>query len=227
MNIAKRVVAEGIGTAMLLATVVGSGIMAERLAGGNVAIALLANTMATAGGLVALILSFGPTSGAHFNPVVTLSLAASNRLPWAWVAPYIVAQVAGAILGVWAAHLMFDEPVWQLSAKARPGLALFWSEIVATFGLLMVILSGVRHRSGAIPYAVAAYIAAAYWFTASTSFANPAVTLARALSDTFAGIRFADAPGFIVAQLIGAVAAVALDRFLQMPSAETRDAVHE
>lgn len=227
MKIAQRVVAEGIGTAMLLATVVGSGIMAERLAGGNVAIALLANAIATAGGLVALILSFGPISGAHFNPVVTLSLAASKRLPWASVAPYIMSQAGGAILGVWAAHLMFGEPVWQLAAKARPGFAMFWSEIVATFGLLMVILSGVRHRSGAIPYAVAAYIAAAYWFTASTSFANPAVTLARALSDTFAGIRFADVPGFIVAQLIGAAAAVALDRFLHTSPAEMKDAVHE
>ena len=221
MSIGRRVVAEGVGTAMLLAIVVGSGIMAERLADGNVAIALLANAIATAGGLVALILTFGPTSGAHFNPVVTLSMAASGRLPWIDVAPYVVAQVIGAVLGVWAAHLMFGEPVWQLSAKARPGFALFWSEIVATFGLLMVILSGVRHRSEAIPYSVAAYIAAAYWFTASTSFANPAVTLARALSATFAGIRLADAPAFVVAQLIGASAALVLDRFLHRSPIET------
>lgn len=227
MNIGRRVVAEGIGTAMLLATVVGSGIMGERLADGNVAIALLANAIATAGGLIALILTFGPISGAHFNPAVTLSLAASGRMPWREVAPYCLAQTLGALLGVWAAHLMFGETIWQLSAKARPGFALFWSEIVATFGLLMVILAGVRHRSEAIPYAVAAYIAAAYWFTASTSFANPAVTLARALSDTFAGIRLADVPGFVLAQFIGAGAAVALDRFLNMSHADAQEAVHE
>ncbi|HEY1181564.1 MAG TPA: MIP/aquaporin family protein [Rhodocyclaceae bacterium] len=226
MSIAKKAVAEGVGTAMLLAIVVGSGIMAERLADGNVAIALLANAIATAGGLIALILTFGPVSGAQLNPAVTMSLAASGRMPWRDVPPYLVAQVIGAVLGVWAAHLMFGEPVLQLSAKARPGFALFWSEIVATFGLLMVILSGVRHRAEAIPYAVAAYIAAAYWFTASTSFANPAVTVARALSDTFAGIRLADAPGFITAQFIGAAAAVALDRFLHSAAPLPKDAVH-
>lgn len=214
MNLVRRAVAEGVGTAMLLAVVVGSGIMGERLAGGNVAIALLANAIATAGGLIALILTFGPVSGAHFNPAVSLSLAFTRRIAWRDVSPYLLAQVVGAVLGVWAAHLMFGETVFQFSSKARPGAALFWSEMLATFGLLMVILSGIRHHSSAIPYAVAAYIAAAYWFTASTSFANPAVTIARALSDTFAGIRPVDAPAFVLAQLLGAGAAVTLDRFL-------------
>lgn len=210
MTLARRATAEAIGTAMLLATVVGSGIMGERLGGGNVGLALLANALATGGGLVALILTFGPISGAQFNPVVTLSLAASRLFPWREVPAYLVAQVFGAVLGVWAAHLMFGEELLQLSSKARPGFALAWSEVVASFGLLIVILSGVRHRANAIPYAVAAYIVAAYWFTASTSFANPAVTLARALSDTFAGIRPLDAPLFIAAQCVGAAAATLL-----------------
>lgn len=210
MNLARRAVAEGVGTAMLLAVVVGSGIMGERLAGGNTAIALLANALATGGGLIALILTFGPLSGAQFNPIVTLSLAASKHFPWREVPTYVVAQIIGAILGVWAAHLMFGETVLQLSVKARPGFALAWSEVVASFGLLMVILSSVRHRAEAIPYAVAAYIVGTYWFTASTSFANPAVTIARSLSNTFAGIRFADAPLFIAAQLVGATVATLL-----------------
>ncbi|MGH8515929.1 MAG: MIP/aquaporin family protein [Panacagrimonas sp.] len=210
MSLARRATAEAVGTAMLLATIVGSGIMGERLADGNVAIALLANSLATGGGLVALILTFGPISGAHFNPVVTLSLAACRLFAWREVPTYLVAQIAGAVLGVWAAHLMFDEPVFQLSVKPRPGLALAWSEIVASFGLVIVILSGVRHRAEAIPYAVAAYITGAYWFTASTSFANPAVTVARSLSNTFAGIRPHDTPGFIVAQCIGAALATLL-----------------
>jgi len=210
MNLARRAVAEGVGTSMLLAVVVGSGIMGERLAAGNMAIALLANALATGGGLIALILTFGPISGAQFNPIVTLSLAASKHFPWREVPTYVLAQVIGAILGVWAAHLMFGEPVFQLSVKARPGFALAWSEVMASFGLLMVILSGLRHRAEAIPYAVAAYIVGAYWFTASTSFANPAVTIARSLSNTFAGIRFADAPLFIAAQLVGAAAATLL-----------------
>lgn len=210
MNLARRAVAEGVGTAMLLAVVVGSGIMGERLAAGNTAIALLANALATGGGLIALILTFGPISGAQFNPIVTLSLAATKHFPWREVPTYVVAQVIGAILGVWAAHLMFGETVFQLSVKARPGFALAWSEVIASFGLLMVILSGVRHRAEAIPYAVAAYIVGAYWFTASTSFANPAVTIARSLSNTFAGIRFADAPLFIAAQLLGAAVATVL-----------------
>lgn len=227
MTIARKIVAEGVGTAMLLATIVGSGIMAERLADGNIALALLANAIATAGGLIALILTFGPTSGAHFNPLVTLGMAASGRQPWNEVTPYLVAQLIGAILGVWAAHLMFDESLWQLSSKARPGFALFWSEIVASFGLLMVILSGIRHRPESIPYAVAAYIAAAYFFTASTSFANPAVTVARALSNTFAGIRPVDAPAFIAAQLIGTALAIALDRFLNRPSSGVESPAHD
>lgn len=210
LPVSRRAVAELIGTALLLATVVGSGIMGERLAGGNVAIALLANAIATGGGLVALILTFGPISGAQFNPVVTLALAARGLFAWREVPLYLAAQILGALLGVWAAHLMFGEDVFQLSSKARPGLALAWSEVVASFGLLLVILSGVRHRAEAIPYAVAAYIVAAYWFTASTSFANPAVTIARALSDTFAGIRAQDAPLFILAQCLGAGAATLL-----------------
>lgn len=222
MNLARRAVAEGVGTAMLLAVVVGSGIMGERLAGGNTAIALLANALATGGGLVALILTFGPISGAQFNPIVTLSLAATKHFPWREVPTYVVAQIVGAILGVWAAHLMFGEPVFQLSIKARPGFALAWSELIASFGLLMVVLSGVRHRAEAIPYAVAAYIVGAYWFTASTSFANPAVTLARSLSNTFAGIRLADAPLFIVAQLVGAIAATALFQWLTTPSSKAQ-----
>lgn len=222
MTLARRATAEAVGTAMLLATVVGSGIMGERLADGNVAIALLANAIATGGGLVALILTFGPISGAQFNPVVTLSLAASRLFPWREVPAYLIAQIVGAVLGVWAAHLMFGEDVFQFSAKARPGFALAWSEVVASFGLLMVILGGLRHRAEAIPYAVAAYIVGAYWFTASTSFANPAVTIARALSDTFAGIRPQDAPLFILAQCVGAAAATLL--FGWLVSGERSDA---
>lgn len=220
MTLVKRSVAELVGTAMLLATVVGSGIMGERLANGNDAITLLANAIATGGGLVALILTFGPISGAQFNPAVTLALAANRLFAWREVPAYVIAQVMGAVLGVWAAHLMFGEPVWQLSVKARPGFALAWSEVIATFGLLMVILSGVRHRAEAIPYGVAAYIVGAYWFSASTSFANPAVTLARSLSNTFAGIHAADAPLFILAQLVGTAAATLLFRWL-MTARET------
>lgn len=219
---AQRMMAEALGTALLLATVVGSGIMGERLSGGNVALALLANALATGAGLVALIQTFGPVSGAHFNPVVTLSLAMSRRFAWRDVPAYLGAQVVGAVLGVWAAHLMFGEDLFQLSTKARPGAALAFSEAVASFGLLMVILSGLRHRAEAIPYLVAAYIVAAYWFTASTSFANPAVTLARSLSDTFAGIRPQDVPLFIVAQCAGALAATAVFGWMvRAPSAST------
>jgi glycerol uptake facilitator-like aquaporin len=210
----RRVVAEAVGTAMLLATVIGSGIMAERLAGGNVAIALLANTLATGAALVALILTFGPISGAHFNPAVTLADASQRGLPWADVPHYIAAQIVGAFAGAASAHLMFDLPLFFASRHARAGASQMFSEFVATFGLLAVIWGCARLRSAAVPFAVAAYITAAYWFTASTSFANPAVTLARAASDTFAGIRPADAPGFIVAQLVGAFAATALFRWL-------------
>jgi glycerol uptake facilitator-like aquaporin len=210
----RRLAAEAIGTAMLLAAIVGSGIMADRLSGGNQAIALLANTVATASALVALILTFGPISGAHFNPAVSIADASQGGLPWQHVPGYVLAQIAGAIAGVWIAHVMFGERVLMLSLHARSGPAQMVSEFVATFGLLSVIWGCSRRRSDAVPFAVAAYIAAAYWFTASTSFANPAVTLARALSDTFAGIRPADAPGFVVAQLAGATVATMLFRWL-------------
>jgi glycerol uptake facilitator-like aquaporin len=206
----RRLAAEAIGTALLLAAVVGSGIMGERLAGGNMAVALLANTLATGAALVALILTFGSISGAHFNPAVTLADAARGGLAWGDVAPYVVAQIAGAFAGVAAAHVMFEAPLFFASRHARSGPAQMFSEFVATFGLLAVIWGCARVRSDAIPFAVAAYITAAYWFTASTSFANPAVTLARSATDTFAGIRPADAPAFIVAQLLGAGAATAL-----------------
>lgn len=207
MTRARRLVAEGLGTALLLAVVVGSGIMAERLAGGNIAIALLANAIATGAGLVALILMFGAVSGAHFNPVVTLSQAWQKNMPAAEVAPYIIVQIVGAFAGVAAAHLMFGEPIFFASEQIRSGPAQWWSEFVATFGLLAVIISCSRTRPSVTPSAVALYITAAYWFTASTSFANPAVTLARAASNTFAGIRPIDTPGFIIAQLLGAAAA--------------------
>jgi len=211
---ARRVVAEGVGTALLLATVVGSGIMGERLAGGNVAVALLANTVATGAVLVALILTFGPISGAQLNPAVSLAVAWERELPWREVPGYLAAQVAGAFAGVASAHVMFELPLFSFSRHARAGGAQMFSELVATFGLLSVIWGCSRSRSEAVPFAVGAYITAAYWFTASTSFANPAVTLARACSDTFAGIRPLDAPGFIVAQLGGAAAATALFRWL-------------
>ncbi len=210
----RRAVAEALGTAFLLATVVGSGIMGERLAGGNIAIALLANTMATGAILVALILTFGPISGAHFNPAVTLADASQSGLPWRETPVYIAAQVAGAFGGVAAAHMMFGQPLFLASRHVRAGSAQVFSEFVATFGLLSVIWGCVRLRSSAVPFAVGAYITAGYWFTSSTSFANPAVTLARAASDTFTGIRPADAPGFIVAQLTGAMAATLLFRWL-------------
>lgn len=210
----RRIVAEAVGTALLLAAVVGSGIMGERLAGGNVAIALLANTIATGAALVALILTFGPISGAHFNPAVTLAEASQGGVDWGAVPGYIAAQFAGAFAGVAAAHLMFGEALFSTSRHQRSGPAQLWSEAVATFGLLCVIRGCARFRSSAVPFAVGAYITGAYWFTASTSFANPAVTAARSFSDTFAGIRPADAPGFVVAQLVGAGAATLLFRWL-------------
>jgi glycerol uptake facilitator-like aquaporin len=213
-TLARRVTAEALGTSFLLAAVVGSGIMGERLAGGNMAVALLANTMATGAALIALILTFGPISGAHFNPAVTLADASQGGLPWKEVPLYVGAQLIGAFAGVAAAHLMFETPVFFASRHARSGPAQVFSEFVATFGLLAAIWGCARLRSSAVPFAVASYITAAYWFTASTSFANPAVTLARSATDTFAGIRPADAPAFIVAQLLGAAAATALFRWL-------------
>ena len=214
VTLARRAVAEAVGTALLLATVVGSGIMAKRLAGDNDALALLANALATGAGLVALILTFGPISGAHFNPAVTLADASQRGLPWRTVPVYIVAQVVGAFGGVAAAHAMFGLPVFAASTHERAGGAQVFSEFVATFGLLSVIWGCARRRSAAVPFAVASYVVAAYWFTASTSFANPAVTLARAATDTFTGIRPADVPGFVVAQLLGAASATALFRWL-------------
>jgi glycerol uptake facilitator-like aquaporin len=213
-NLLRRVTAEGIGTALLLATVVGSGIMGERLAGGNVAVALLANTLATGAGLVALILAFGPISGAHFNPVVTVADASQGGLAWRDVPSYVLAQVVGAIAGVAIADLMFDLPAFSLSQHVRTGSGQWLSEGVATFGLLSVIWGCSRQRAAVVPFAVGAYITAGYWFTASTCLANPAVTLARSLSDTFAGIRPMDVPGFVLAQVVGAAAATALFRWL-------------
>jgi glycerol uptake facilitator-like aquaporin len=213
-TLAQRVTAEGVGTALLLAAVVGSGIMGERLAGGNTAVALLANTIATGAALAALILTFGPISGAHFNPAVTLAAASQDRIAWSHVPAYLVVQLIGAFAGVATAHAMFEAPIFFASRHVRSGLPQAFSEFVATFGLLAVIWGCVRFRSAAVPFAVAAYITAAYWFTASTSFANPAVTLARSATDTFAGIRPSDAPAFIVAQLLGAAAATVLFRWL-------------
>jgi len=218
-TLAQRLTAEGVGTALLLAAVVGSGIMGERLAGGNVAVALLANTIATGAALVALILTFGPISGAHFNPAVTLADASQHGIAWPEVPLYIAAEVIGAFAGVAAAHVMFETPLFFASQHARSGLPQAFSEFVATFGLLAVIWGCARLRSSTVPFAVAAYITAAYWFTASTSFANPAVTLARSATDTFAGIRLSDAPAFIVAQLVGAASATALFRWLTPRSA--------
>ena len=213
-SLSRRIVAEGIGSAMLLAAVVGSGIMAEQLSGGNQAIALLANTIATGAALAALILTFGAISGAHFNPAVTVADASQGGLAWRDVPAYVIAQCGGAVLGVWMAHAMFAQPLLSLSRHARSGPAQMFSEFVATFGLVAVIWGCSRRRVSAIPFAVAAYITAAYWFTASTSFANPAVTFARALSDTFAGIRPLDVPGFVLAQLAGAMTATVLFRWL-------------
>jgi glycerol uptake facilitator-like aquaporin len=214
MTPARRIAAEAVGAAFLLAAVVGSGIMGERLAGGNVAIALLANTLATGAMLVTLILTFGPISGGHFNPAVTLAEASQGGLPWREVPGYLAAQLVGAFAGVAAAHLMFGAAVFSTSRHVRAGGAQLFSEFVATFGLLSVIWGCARLRPSAVPFAVGAYITGAYWFTGSTSFANPAVTLARSASDTFAGIRPADAPGFIAPQLAGAVAATILFRWL-------------
>jgi glycerol uptake facilitator-like aquaporin len=210
----QRVAAEFFGTLFLVAAVIGSGIMGDRLAAGNVAIALLANTIATGAALVALILAFGPVSGAHFNPAVTLADAIEHGVPWGEVPAYIASQCAGGAAGAFLAHLMFGLPLYSFATHARHGYAQVLSEFVATFGLLSVIWGCSRTRLSAVPFAVGAYITAAYWFTASTSFANPAVTLARCFTNTFAGIRPVDAPGFIVAQLAGALTATALFRWL-------------
>jgi glycerol uptake facilitator-like aquaporin len=219
-SLSRRVVAEFFGTAFLVAAVVGSGIMGERLANGNVALALLANTVATGAALVALILAFGPVSGAHLNPVVTLMDAFERGIPWDET-PHYVAQLLGGITGAVTANLMFGLAPVSISTHARSGPAQVFSEFVATFGLLSVIWGSSRLRSDAVPFAVGAYITAAYWFTASTSFANPAVTIARCLSDTFAGIRPYDAPWFIAAQLVGGFAATLLFRWL-IPSLPAR-----
>lgn len=223
-NAARALTAEALGSALLLAVVVGSGIMGEQLAGGNVAIALIANSLATAGGLFMLITVLGPVSGAHFNPVVTLTELAAGQLGPHRAVAYIAAQIAGAVLGVWAAHAMFDLPLLQASQHIRTGAAQWWAEAVATFGLILTIAGGVRHARERVPALVACYILAAYWFTASTSFANPAVTLARSLTDTFSGIRPADVGGFVLAQLAGGLLGFAVSRWLfgnPQPCAET------
>jgi glycerol uptake facilitator-like aquaporin len=225
-NLRVRIVAELLGTAFLVAAVVGSGIMAERLAAGNVALALLANTIATGAALVALILTFGPISGAHLNPVVSLMDAMEGGLAWSETLPYIAAQIFGGVCGTIAAHAMFGLPLVALSRHVRAGPAQFLSEFIATFGLLSVIWGCSKSRSSAVPFAVGSYITAAYWFTASTSFANPAVAIARCLSDTFAGIRPVDVPLFVVAQVAGGIAATILFRWLipNLPS-RARDVV--
>lgn len=211
---AQRAAAEALGTAFLLATVIGSGIMAEQLSGGNEALALLCNTLPTGAILTVLILIFGPVSGAHFNPAVSLAFALRGELPWRTAFAYLAVQVAGAVIGVWAAHAMFELPIWQVSTHVRSGLSQWLAEAVATFGLLLTIFGCVARAPGAVAYAVGLYITAAYWFTASTSFANPAVTLARALSDTFAGIAPAGVIAFILAQLAGAGLATIVARWI-------------
>jgi len=213
-SLKQRTVSEFLGTAFLLATVIGSGIMAQRLAGGNGALALLCNTLPTGAILTVLILIFGPVSGAHFNPAVTLAFALRRRLPWSDAGTYTAMQIAGAIVGVWAAHVMFELPIWQFSTTSRTGFGQWFAEAVATFGLLLTIFGCVARAPGAVAYAVGLYITAAYWFTASTSFANPAVTIARALSNTFAGIAPAGVAAFVVAQLIGAAVATLLAGWL-------------
>ena len=220
----RRALAEALGTALLLAAVVGSGIMGEKLAGGNAAIALLANSLATGFALAALIIAFSERSGAHFNPVVTLAFFFRGQFPKRDIAPYLLAQFAGALAGVAATHAMFDLPILQYSMKARASFGLWWSEVVATFGLVLIVLSCDAKRPWSAPLAVAGYIAAAYWFTASTSFANPAVTLARGFTQTFAGIGIGNVPAFIVSQLIGAGFALLADRWLRpgTPSSPAR-----
>jgi glycerol uptake facilitator-like aquaporin len=213
-SLARRLFAEWLGTAFLLAAVVGSGIMAERLAGGNVALALLCNTLPTGAILVVLILIFGSISGAHFNPAVSAAFALRRELPWSIAAAYVAAQITGAIAGVWAAHLMFELPIWQFSITSRAGGGQWFAEAIATFGLLLTIFGCAARTPAALPYAVGLYITSAYWFTASTSFANPAVTIARSLSDTFAGIAPSGVVAFIAAQLTGTAVAVMIGKWL-------------
>lgn len=213
-SLARRIFAEWLGTAFLLTAVVGSGIMAQKLAGGNVALALLCNTIPTGAILVVLILIFAPLSGAHFNPAVSIAFAVRRELPWSIAAAYVGVQIIGAVTGVWVAHLMFELPVWQLSITSRAGAGQWLAEAVATFGLLLTIFGCAARTPAAIPYAVGLYITSAYWFTASTSFANPAVTIARSLTDTFAGIAPSGVIAFIVAQLTGTTMAVILGKWL-------------
>lgn len=210
----RRIAAEGLGSFFLFATVIGSGIMAEHLSNGNDAVALLGNTIATGAMLFVLITMLGPISGAHMNPAVSLVAASRGELSWRDAAAYVLAQLAFGILGAWAAHLMFDLPTLQLSVKTRTGLGQAVGEAIATFGLILTILGTVRHRRGWVPASVALYITAAYWFTSSTSFANPAITVARSLSDTFAGIAPRDVPAFVGAQLLGAALAAITGRLL-------------
>jgi len=217
-DLKRRLAAECLGTALLVATVVGSGIMAEALAGGNVAVALLGNTAATGAILFVVIAGFGNISGAYFNPAVSLVFLCRRELPVSVFALYVIVQIVGGIAGTFLAHAMFDLPIVQVSQNARDGMGVFASEIVATFGLISTILCCLRFRSSAVPAAVACYIMAGYWFTASTSFANPAVTIARSLTDTFAGIRPADAPGFIAAEIVGALLALVVFRWLLVPA---------
>jgi glycerol uptake facilitator-like aquaporin len=214
VNSSRAYASEALGTAVLLATVVGSGIMAEQLAGGNVAIALLGNTLPTGAILIVLITILGPISGAHFNPAVSLAMCLIGRMQWAKLLPFVLCQVVGAVIGVWIAHAMFDLPILQLSTKMRWGTGQWIAEAVATFGLLMTIFGGLRHNPAAIPVAVGLYITAAYWFTASTSFANPAVTMARALSNTFAGIAPVAVLPFMLAQIIGMIIGIAVCSWL-------------
>jgi len=213
-SLARRLFAEWLGTAFLLTAVVGSGIMAERLAGGNVALALLCNALPTGAILVVLILIFGPISGAHFNPAVSAAFALRRELSWSIAAAYVAAQIIGAVAGVWATHLMFELPIWQFSITSRAGGGQWFAEAVATFGLLLTIFGCAARTPNAIPYAVGLYITSAYWFTASTSFANPAVTIARSLSDTFAGIAPSGVIAFIAAQLTGMALAVMIGKWL-------------
>jgi glycerol uptake facilitator-like aquaporin len=217
VSLARCAVAECLGTAFLLAAVVGSGIMAQRLAGGNAALALLCNTLPTGAILTVLILLFGPVSGAHFNPAVSIALTLRGEFPARALAIYVAMQIGGGIIGVWAAHAMFDLPLWQVSVTVRTGSAQWFAEGIATFGLLLTIFGCAARTPAALPYAVGLYITSAYWFTASTSFANPAVTIARSLSDTFAGIAPRGVPAFIVAQCVGMLAAVALAWWLWRP----------